>query len=134
MKVTKIASILLQLLVMLNAFGGGYYAMSGAPGWPLSWLDGSPFSSFFIPGLFLFVVIGGGLGAATIAWLARSRVAPLLSLGMGGMLMAWIVIQVAIIGSVSVLQPIIFVAGVILTALAGVALRRERRAQVGATA
>ena len=32
----------------------------------MSWLDGSPFHSFFIPSLFLFVVIGGGMLVATI--------------------------------------------------------------------
>ena len=38
MKLTKISLISLQLLVMLNAFGGGYYGLAGAsgiarPGW-----------------------------------------------------------------------------------------------------
>ncbi len=27
----------------LNAFGGGYYAMSGAKDVPIDWLKGSPF-------------------------------------------------------------------------------------------
>jgi hypothetical protein len=134
MKSTKIAIITVQLLVMLNAFGGGFYGMMGAPNVPLSWLDGSPFRSYFVPGLFLFAVIGGGMAVATVAWLLKGRVAPWVSLGMGVLVMAWIVVQLAIIGSVSPLQPISFVAGAAIAALAGIALRKERRAQVGATA
>ena len=134
MKLTKIALIVIQLLVMLNAFGGGYYGLAGAKDIPLSWLDGSPFDSFFIPSLFLFVVIGGGMLVATIVWLRKSRLAPWVSLGMGALLMLWIVAQVSIIGYVSWMQPTSFIAGAAIVTLAGVLLRAERRAQVPAAA
>jgi len=48
--------------------------------------------------------------------------------------MLWIVVQLAIIGSVSPLQPISFVAGAAVATLAGVLLRAERRTRVGVTA
>ena len=135
MKPTKIALIIIQLLVMLNAFGGGWYGMAGAPGVDPAWLDGSPFSSYFVPALFLFVAIGGGMLVATIAWWRKTSLAPWISLGMGGLVMIWIVVQLAIIGSVSPLQPISFVAGAAIATLAAVLLRAERRrARVGATA
>jgi len=135
MKLTKIALIIIQLLVMLNAFGGGWYGMAGAPGVDPAWLDGSPFSSYFVPALFLFVAIGGGMLVATIAWWRKTSLAPWISLGMGGLVMLWIVVQLAIIGSVSPLQPISFVAGAAIATLAAVLLRAERRrARVGATA
>ena len=134
MKVTKIALIAIQLLVMVNAFGGGFYGLSGAKDIPMAWLDGSPFSNFFIPSLFLFVAIGGGMLVATIVWWRKSRVAPWVSLGMGALLMLWIVAQVSIIGYVSWMQPTSFVAGAAIVALAGLLLRHERRAQVAATA
>ena len=97
---------------MLNAFGGGYYGLSGAVGVDPAWLDGTPFSSYFIPSLFLFTVIGGGMAVATAAWILKSRVAPWLSLAMGVTLMSWIVVQVSMIGYVSWMQPMSFVAGV----------------------
>jgi len=131
MRLARIAIIALQFLVMINAFGGGYYAMSGAPAWDQAWLDGSPFHSFFVPGLVLFVVIGGGMGAAAISWLLKSRIAPWLSLGMGVTLIGWIVIQVSIIGYVSPLQPIFFTAGSAVAGLALVCLRRAREPQAG---
>jgi hypothetical protein len=53
---------------------------------------------------------------------------------MGALLMLWIVVQVAIIGFVSPLQPISFVAGAAIGALASTLLRSERRAQVASAA
>jgi hypothetical protein len=128
MKVTRILIVALQLVVMANAFGGGYYAMSGAPAWDPAWLDGSPFGSYLVPGLLLFAVVGGGMAIASLAWLLKSRVAPWLSLFMGATLVGWIVAQVAIIGYVSPLQPIFFVVGAGLAGLAGSLLRGQRPA------
>lgn len=125
MKRIKSAVVSIQLLVMLNAFGGGYYGMAGAPGVHPAWLEGSPFSSYFVPSLFLFAVVGGGMETAGAAWLRRNRLAPWLSLGMGVILIAWIVAQLAIIGYVSPLQPISFAAGTAIAALALTFLRRE---------
>jgi hypothetical protein len=134
MKGTKIALILIQLFVMANAFGGGFYGLNGAKAIPQSWLDGSPFHSFFVPSLFLFVVIGGGMLVATIAWWRRSRLAPWVSLTMGALLMLWIVVQVSIIGYVSWMQPTSFVAGAAIVTLAGVLLRAARRGEVPSAA
>jgi hypothetical protein len=134
MKRTKIAIITIQLLVMLNAFGGGYYGLSGAPGVDPAWLDGTPFSSYFVPSLFLFTVIGGGMAVATAAWVLKSRVAPWLSLAMGVTLMSWIVVQVAMIGYVSWMQPVSFVAGAAVATLAGGAVRAVRRERLSVTA
>jgi hypothetical protein len=129
MKRAKIALIVIQLFVMLNAFGGGFYGLNGAKAIPRAWLDGSPFHSFFIPSLFLFGVIGGGMLVATIVLLRKARLAPWVSLGMGVLLMLWIVVQVSIIGYVSWMQPTSFIAGAAIATLAGVLLRSGRRAQ-----
>ena len=45
-------------LLALNALGGGYYGMAGAENVPLEWLEGSPFKTYFIPSLILFLIIG----------------------------------------------------------------------------
>ena len=79
-------------------------------------------------------VIGGGMLVATAAWVRKSARAPWISLMMGAVVMLWIVVQVAIIGWTSPLQPISFVAGAAVAALAGIILRRERRAQVAPVA
>ena len=65
----------------INAFGGGYYGLSGAEGVPTEWLEGSPFSDYFIPSLVLFTVVGGSFLFAAIAVFSGSvSPAPALSL------------------------------------------------------
>ena len=133
MKRVRIALIAIQLLVAVNAVGGGIYGLAGAKGLPQSWLEGSPFPDYTVPSLFLLGVIGGGMVVATAAWLLRRRIAPWVSLGMGVVLMSWIVAQVAIITLNSWLQPASFAAGLAITALAVYALRRrEETAPAGA--
>lgn len=112
----------LLAFIAFNAFGGGYYGMVGAEGVPREWLMGSPFKSFFVPSLILFVVVGGSFLAASIAVFARSQLAPLLSLLAGSIALIWIVVQVSIIGYVSWLQPAVFLAGLLVLALSWVSL------------
>jgi hypothetical protein len=133
MKRVRIALITIQLLVAANAVGGGIYGLAGAKGVPASWLEGSPFPDYTVPSLFLLGVIGGGMIVATAVWLLRRRIAPWVSLGMGVVLMSWIVAQVAVITLNSWLQPASFAAGLAITALAVYALRRrEEIAPLGA--
>jgi hypothetical protein len=134
MKHVKTALIVLQLLVAANAVGGGVYGLAGAKSVPTEWLEGSPFHTYTVPSLFLLCVIGGGMVLATAAWLLRRRVAPWLSLGMGVVLMLWIVAQVAIITLNSWLQPASFAAGLAITALAVYALRRPQDVTVATAA
>ena len=125
MKGVSIALISLQLIVAVNAVGGGINGLTGAEGISTSWLEGTPFRSYTIPSLFLLVVIGGGMLVASAAWLLRSRLAPWVSLGMGVILMSWIVVQVWMITLNSWLQPASFAAGLAIAALAALALRRR---------
>ena len=101
----------------LNAFGGGYYGLSGAPGVPTEWLEGSPFRDYFVPGLILLVVVGGSFLVAAIAVLAAWRIARLAAFAAGLVVLAWLVAQVAIIGYVSWMQPTTAIAGVLVLVL-----------------
>jgi hypothetical protein len=102
----------------LNAFGGGYYGLSGAPGVPVEWLAGSPFENYFVPSVILFVVVGGTLAFAALAVLARCRVARRSAFIAGTIVLVWIIVQVAILGYVSWMQPATFIGGVVVLALA----------------
>jgi hypothetical protein len=96
---------ILLAFVGLNALGGGYYGMTGAKGIPLEWLEGSPFHNYFIPGLFLFVVVGGSSLIAAIAVLRQRRLARKLSFTCGAIILVWLAVQINVIGYVSWLQP-----------------------------
>ena len=101
----------------INAFGGGWYGLSGAPGVPVEWLAGSPFTSYLIPSLILCVGVGGALAAAALAVFLRWRLARLAAFVAGLIVLFWIVAQVAIIGYVSWMQPATFAAGVLILVL-----------------
>ena len=89
----------------LNAFGGGYYAMSGAKGVPIEWLNGSLFQDYFIPGLVLFFIIGGAFLIAAILVFGRSRIARVATFTAVIIVFIWLGVQIAIIGYVSWMQP-----------------------------
>ncbi|WP_188499910.1 hypothetical protein [Pontibacter amylolyticus] len=108
---------ILLLIVALNAFGGGYYGLSGAEDIPTEWLEGSPFQDYFIPSLFLFFIIGGYALVTAIAVFRRHRLAGMIAYSYGIILLLWIAIQVAIIGYTSWLQPATAVAAIIILIL-----------------
>ena len=101
----------------LNAFGGGYYGLSGASGIPTEWLEGSPFPDYFVPSLILLVVVGGSFLLAAIAVFAGWRVARVAAVAAGLVVLGWLVAQVAIIGYVSWMQPTTAIAGVMVLLL-----------------
>lgn len=103
--------------VALNAFGGGFYGLSGASDVPKEWLEGSPFKDYLIPSLFLFVVIGGSFLYASIAVFRRAHSARFVASGAAILVLVWLVGQVAIIGYVSWMQPATTIAAIIVLIL-----------------
>lgn len=108
----------LLIFLAVNAFGGGYYALAGAKDIPTEWLKGSPFSDYFIPGLFLFIIIGGSALIAGIAVFRGHRLARKAALFCGFTVLLWIIVQVSVIGYVSWMQPATTVAAVAILILA----------------
>lgn len=108
----------LLIFAALNAIGGGVYGLSGAEGVPREWLRGTPFTSYFIPSLFLLVVVGGAFAVAAVAVLAGRKWARLAALIAGAITLAWIAAQVGLIGYVSWMQPATALGGLLILALA----------------
>jgi len=113
-KFIRYALGILLLVLALNAFAGGYYGMSGARNVPVEWLKDSPFHSYFIPGIILFVCVGGSALFAAMAVLRRYRIARKAAFSSGIIALLWLSVQVAIIGYVSWMQPATAVAAVII--------------------
>ena len=120
MKIREIirkTSIGLHYLIGIGGLAGGYGAVSNpnAPmGASTELLKNGPFDNFLIPGLFLMLVIGlGNLIIGTFA-LKKHILWPYLSGAMGGILVAWIVIQCYILYAVEALHVIFFLFGAIL--------------------
>jgi len=120
------AAVGLELFLALGAIGGGIALMAGTNGeilpLPISALKGSPFANYFAPGAILFTILGlGPLGAAILAW-RRHPVAPFMTVTVGGALLVWIAVEIAIVGysNEPPLQAFYLVLGVVIT-LVGIA-------------
>jgi len=84
---------------------------------PLSVLKGSPWETYFAPGLILFCVLGlGPLVAAQLAW-RRHPLAPIAALGVGVALLIWMAVEIAIVGysNSPPLQPFYLLLGAVIT-------------------
>jgi hypothetical protein len=118
------ATLVLEVLLSMGALGGGLVLMVAPRGeimpLPLAALAGSPFDTYFVPGLILFTIIGlGPLVAAVLTW-ARHPVAPFLAVVVGAGLLIWVAVEVAIIGysNEPPLQAIYAILGVAMLLLA----------------
>lgn len=116
-KAIRITLGVILAFLALNAVGGGYYGMAGAENVPIEWLKGSPFKSYFIPSLILFLVIGGSSLIAAIMVFNNHPYAPKATLICAILVLIWIASQVAIIGYVSWMQPTTAIAGLIILLL-----------------
>jgi hypothetical protein len=118
----------LTLLVVfgaLSAFLGAVLAIAAnGAGVPLEYLANSPFSSYFVPGLVLGVIVGGTQLAAAIALLAKRHTALLLSAIAGFGMLIWIFVELAIMLQYSWLQAAYFILGglelILVLALLGI--------------
>jgi peptidoglycan/LPS O-acetylase OafA/YrhL len=102
----------------ISAVAGGVLgiAANGA-GVPLTYLSGTPFTSYVIPGFILGLVIGGTQALAAIMVQRRSPSGPVAASVAGFGMIVWIFVELAVIGEYSPLQTIYFALGVIELAL-----------------
>ena len=127
------AALALDVLLSFGALAGGAALMLGPRGQilplPLSALEGSPFDTYFVPGLILFGVLGiGPLLAARLVWL-RNRLAPLATVLVGIVLLVWLAVEIEIVGYSDnpPLQPFYLLLGATIT-IVGLIWRASYRA------
>jgi hypothetical protein len=127
------AALALDVLLSVGALAGGAALVVGPRGQilplPLSALKGSPFDTYFVPGLILFGVLG--IGPLVAAWLVlmRHRLAPLGTILVGIALLAWLAVEAAIVGYSDdpPLQPFYLLLGATIT-IVGLIWRASYRA------
>jgi hypothetical protein len=89
----------LQAFVGVGAVAGGLALVlepSGESlGTPIELLEKTPFATFLVPGIVLFIVNGLGSLAGAVASFARQRYAGEIAVALGAFLIAWILVQVS---------------------------------------
>ena len=125
----------LHLFVGIGALAGGLAAITNPInplGAPLSLLENSPFESYFIIGLFLAGVIGGGNIGGFLLLLTRPTIGNLTTFGLGFVLIVWIVIQCLIIKTVMFLHVLFFLIGFLQSLFALLNRKALKSKRVGA--
>ena len=70
-RVSRVVLLVLDAFMALSAIGGGIALMLGALPIPISYLEGSPFDSYVVPGVILAVALGGVNAWAFVLLLRR---------------------------------------------------------------
>lgn len=109
---------LLQVLIGVGAVPAGLAFIldpSGSLiGMSPEMLEGSPLPDFLVPGIFLLLVNGIGSLTGAVLTFRRHALAGRAAMGLGAFLMAWIVVQVWVLGPpIHWLQVLYFVFGVV---------------------
>ena len=130
LKAIYISLIIIEFFNGLSGLAGGYGLISdptaASLGMELAWLDGTPFNSFLIPGIILFVFNGVGNTVAAVLSIRKHRYFPVVALFFGAGMMIWIISQVAFIGYKNFLQPLYFSTGLIQTALGIILIQNKK--------
>ena len=107
---------IVQLLVALLAIPSGISLLSHPDGsqlgLPIEILNTTPFSDFFVPGLFLFTVNGLAQAFASFSSFIRLSFYRTLGFILGILLIIWIMEQIFYIGLTHFLQVIFFFIGI----------------------
>lgn len=114
-KSSRTGFLVLEIFNGLSALAGGIGLILNTDGKALGMdtemLASTPFETFLIPGIVLFVVNGIGNATGAILTLRKYKMSAYVAAFFGFVLMVWIISQVAWIGYQSFLQPLYFATG-----------------------
>lgn len=96
---SRLAAMFVLGTVSLSALGGGVYLVTHpTAAMPLGHLAGTPFTTWLLPGLALVLVNGAVPLAALVATWQRRWWAEAAQVGAGLLLLAWLVVQIPVVG------------------------------------
>lgn len=116
-----------EMFVAVGAvYGGVGLIANNSIGMLPEWLEGTPFRSWTLPGIFLLLVVAVPMITAAVAELRRLSWAYVASVAAGAAMVGWIIAQLLIIQRYFFLQPIMAGCGVLVLVLAWLVHRGER--------
>lgn len=110
--------IALEFGVGVVALFGAYALLTHLMPMDTALLAETPFNTYEIPGYLLIGIVGVPMIAASLVLLRHRRLGDFLSEYAGMLLIAWIAMEVLLIGYHSFLQPLMLVSGIVITILA----------------
>jgi hypothetical protein len=111
--------IALELLIGVGAVYGGVGLMwNNAIGMPDEWLQGTPFTSWVLPGVFLLLVVAVPMTAAAVLEVRHSARAAVASVLAGAAEVGWIAAELFVMQKYNVLQPVMLALGLAVMLLA----------------
>lgn len=118
--------IVLEALVAASAIYGGVGLMwHNVIGMPDEWLQGTPFTGWVLPGIFLLLVVALPTGVATALELLRSPWAASASIVAGAAQVGWIGVELLLMQRYNVLQPVILGLGLVIMLVSVWSARRR---------
>lgn len=111
---SKIVAIVLLFIGLISVISGIYMIPTNGMGMPLSWLEGTVFDSYLIPGLILAIVIGGISFSAGILLLLKKIGAIELTISSGFALLIWIFTELYLLKNSHWLHTAMFVIGIVI--------------------
>jgi len=135
----RVLLVALELFVGIGAIYGGVSLVTDAEGFGVeeSWLDGTPFTDYAVPGSVL-LVIGVAMLAAALLAVIGSRLAAHAALVMGVVQLCFLVVETLLIGYQGgqqiTLVAVIAASALVLAVVGGRALRRRREGPEGSGA
>ena len=123
-RLDRIAIVVISAVVGLQAIIPGWQIMTDGSVYgfklPIEWLSSYwPFGDFFMAGVLLLVVIGGGCIATAVANIVNERVGVMVALLMGQVLVGWIAGELIFMTQTNLMTWVILGSGVLLLALSG---------------
>lgn len=91
LRISGAALFVASVFVGLTAVFGGVALAAGVDKFPPSWLTGTLFSSYLVPGLILAVVVGGSAVVTAVTTVRSRERATLWSMLAGAILLGWLV-------------------------------------------
>jgi len=123
--------IVLNVFLAVTAIAGGVALITGAAAPSVDMLQGSPFDTYFVPGLALVILVGGLATVALFMLLRRHRYAALASLAAAVAIVVFESVEIAVIGSPQgssrILQIFYFAVGGFIGIMAAIAFRDRAR-------
>ena len=91
--------VVVDAFVALTAIGGGIALATGLEGerFPKEWLEGTPFTTYVIPGLILAIVVGGSATVAVFLTVVSQHAGGAASIVAGAAMVGFIVVELIIL-------------------------------------